>query len=71
MVTTGMDHSVFERSLIILENEHARTEDKIVACVELEGYLNAVSKNKTDVTSQPIRSLWEKLVKVLLHCLEK
>jgi hypothetical protein len=37
MVTTGEDHSVLDRSLMILENEHAQTEDKVAACTELEG----------------------------------
>jgi hypothetical protein len=37
MVTTGVDHSVLDRNFMILENEHARTEDKVAACTELEG----------------------------------
>jgi len=37
MVTTGVDHSMLDRSLMILDNEHAQTEDKVAACTELEG----------------------------------
>jgi hypothetical protein len=37
MVTTGVDHSVLDRSLMVLENEHAQTEDKVAACSELYG----------------------------------
>jgi hypothetical protein len=37
MVTTGVDHSVLDRSLMVLENEHSHTEDKAAACSELHG----------------------------------
>jgi hypothetical protein len=37
MVTTGVDHSVLDRSLMVLENKHAQTEDKVAACSELSG----------------------------------
>ena len=33
----GMNHGVFNRSLAILENGDAEAEDKIAACIELEG----------------------------------
>ena len=33
----GTNHSVFDRSLAILENGDAEAEDKVAACVELEG----------------------------------
>jgi hypothetical protein len=33
----GPNYSVFERSLAILENGDAEAEDKVAACIELEG----------------------------------
>jgi hypothetical protein len=33
----GPNHSVFDRSLAILENGDAEAEDKVAACIELEG----------------------------------
>jgi len=33
----GTNHSVFDRSLAILENADAEAEDKVAACMELEG----------------------------------
>jgi hypothetical protein len=37
MFVAGVDHSVFGRSLGILENGDAEAEDKVAACRELEG----------------------------------
>lgn len=37
MFVAGMNHSVFDRSLAILENGDAEAEDKVAACMELEG----------------------------------
>ncbi|PSN48724.1 hypothetical protein C0J52_08796 [Blattella germanica] len=70
MVTTMMDHITFDRSLKVLE-VNARTEEKIVACVELENYFNHLAESNIDVTSLPIRSRYEKLMNLLLNCLEK
>ncbi|XP_069683909.1 serine-rich adhesin for platelets-like [Periplaneta americana] len=70
MVTTGVDHSGFDRSLMILENEHARAEDKIQACMELEGYFSQVRKNKNETLLTAFKTHGEKLIKALLHCLE-
>jgi hypothetical protein len=33
----GTNHIVFDRSLAILENGDAEAEDKVAACMELEG----------------------------------
>jgi hypothetical protein len=33
----GTNHSVFDRSLAVLENGDAEAEDKVAACMELEG----------------------------------
>jgi hypothetical protein len=36
MFMAGVDHSVFDQSLAILENGDAEAEDKVAACTELE-----------------------------------
>jgi hypothetical protein len=37
MFVAGTNHSVFDRSLAVLENGDAEAEDKVAACMELEG----------------------------------
>jgi hypothetical protein len=37
MFVAGANHSVFDRSLAVLENGDAEAEDKVAACMELEG----------------------------------
>lgn len=71
MVTTGVDHSVLDRSLMVLENEHAQTEDKVAACSELYGFFNHLVKNETDLLPPAFKIYGKKLSKTLLHYLEK
>jgi hypothetical protein len=56
---------------MVLENEHAQTQDKVTACSELYGYLNRLVNNETDLLPPPFKIHGEKLIKTLLHYPEK